>query len=117
MMRFSVLCAVVATCALALTAGVAGASDGATVTRATVPSGFVDQDNVVYLATCDYTQVINNNQRTETFRCTLDAEVPAPIVCDTSIGCLWFSDLDGAEATETHFVINQAGLMVGWAKY
>jgi len=30
---------------------------------------------------------------------------------------LWFSDLDGAEATETHFVINPAGLMVGWAKY
>ena len=43
--------------------------------------------------------------------------VPAPIVCDTSIGCVWFSDFDGAEATETHFVVNRAGLMVGWAKY
>jgi len=117
MMRLPVLCAAVATCALALTAGVAAASDGATVTRATVPSGFVDQNNVVYLATCDYTQVINKNQRTETFHCTFDGAVPAPVVCDTSIGCLWFSDLDGAEATETHFVIDPAGLMVGWAKY
>jgi hypothetical protein len=45
------------------------------------------------------------------------APVPAPIVCDTSIGCLWFSDFDGAEAIETHFVVNRAGLMVGWAKY
>ena len=33
------------------------------------------------------------------------------------IGCLWFSDFDGAEAIETHFVVNRAGLMVGWAKY
>ena len=116
-MRFPVLCAAVATCALALTAGVAAASDGATVTRATLPSGFVDENNVPYPATCDVTQVINNNGRKETFRCTFDEAVPAPIVCDTSIGCVWFSDFDGAEATDTHFVINPAGLMVGWAKY
>ena len=89
------------------------ASDGATVTRATLPSGFVDQDNVVYLATCDYTQVINNNRRKETFRCTFDGAAPAPVVCDTSIGCLWFSDFDGAEATDTHYVINPAGLSGG----
>ena len=52
-MRFAMLCAAVATCALALTAGVQAASNGATVTRATLPSGFVDENNVVYLATCD----------------------------------------------------------------
>ena len=116
-MRFAMLCAVVATCALAVTAGVQAESNGATVTRATLPSGFVDENNVVYLATCDYTQVINDNGRMETFRCTFDGAAPAPVVCDTSIGCLWFSDFDGAEATDTHYVINPAGLMVGWAKY
>jgi hypothetical protein len=117
MMRFSVLCAAVAICALALTAGVAAASDGATVTKATIPSFYVDENNVLYPATCDYTQVISKNQRTETFRCTFDGAVPAPVVCDTSIGCLWFSDFDGAEATDTHFVVNPGGIMVGWAKY
>ena len=115
-MRFSIVCAVVTTCVLALSAGVQ-ASNGATVTRAMLPSGFVDENDVFYPATCDVTQVVNKNGRTESFRCTFDAAVPAPVVCDTSIGCVWFSDFDGTEAIETHFVINPAGLMVGWAQY
>ena len=111
--------AAVTTCALALSAGVgtANADDGATVTRATLASGFSDENNVFYPATCDVTQVINGDQRKETFNCTFDAAVPAPIVCDTSIGCFWFSDFDGAEATNTHFVVTRSGRMVGWATY
>lgn len=120
--------AAVTTCALALSAPVQAANtpqaentpnadNGATVTRATLASGYVDENNVFYPATCDETQVINKNQRKETFHCTFDAAVPAPIVCDTSIGCEWFSDFDGALATNTHFVITPSGNMVGWATY
>jgi hypothetical protein len=110
---------IVTTCALGLSAGVQTASgdNGATVTRATVQSFFVDENGIFYPATCDETQVINGNQRKETFHCTFDAAAPAPFVCDTSIGCVWFSDFDGAEATSTHFVITRSGLMVGWALY
>jgi hypothetical protein len=115
-MRLFAVCAVLAVFVLALSAGVS-ADNGASTTRATLPSGYVDENNVAYPATCDYTQVINDNHRTETFRCTFDGAVPAPVVCDTSIGCLWFSDFDGAQATDTHFVINPGGFMVGWAQY
>ncbi len=109
--------------ALALSTGGAqaahhsNASNGATVTRLTVPSSFVGEHNVFYPATCRLTQVINRNQRKETFQCTFDAAVPMPIVCDTSIGCAWFSDIDGAQATSTHFVITPSGRMVGWATF
>lgn len=118
MRKPSMMLAAVTMCALALSAGIQTAkADGATVTRATLASGFVDENNVFYPATCDETQVINTHQRKETFNCTFDAAVPAPVVCDTSIGCVWFSDFDGAEATNTHFVITPSGMMVGWATY
>jgi hypothetical protein len=118
-MKKSLMVLVVVTmCALGLSVGVQTASaDGATVTHATLQSFFVDENGIFYPATCDETQVINGNQRKETFQCTFDAAVPAPLVCDTSIGCLWFSDFDGAEAASMHFVITQSGLMVGWALY
>lgn len=103
---------VVVTLALLLSAGVWAA----TVTKATLASGF-DDGTAFYPATCDETQVINGNQRKETFNCTFDAAVPAPFVCDTAVGCIWFSDFDGAEATSTHFVITPSGRMVGWATY
>ena len=90
---------------------------GATVTKATLPSSFVDENGVFYPATRRVTQVINKNQRKETFNCTFDAAVPAPVVCDTSTPCSWFSDFDGTEAISTHFVITPSGLMVGWATY
>jgi hypothetical protein len=102
--------------ALAMAAAPVGQADDATVTRATLPSGFFDGTNL-YPATCDETQVINDNARTETFNCTFDDGVPAPFLCDTSNGCGWFSDFDGAEATSTHFVVTPSGLMVGWAQY
>ena len=107
--------------ALGLSASVHAANapvsaNAATVTQATLPSGYVDSTGF-YPATCDETQVVNNNQRKETFNCTFDAAVPAPIVCDTSSGCFWFSDFDGAQATRTHFVITPSGRMVGWATY
>ena len=119
MKRSLMVLVVVTMCALGLSAGVQTASgdNGATVTRATLASGFVDENGTVYLATCDETQVINGNQRIETFHCTFDDAVPAPLVCDTSIGCTWFSDFDGAESTSTHFVITRSGLMVGWARF
>ena len=114
-MRFFGVCAALSVLVLALTAGVS-ASNGASATRTTLPSSWIDENNVFYAATCDYTQVINQNGRRESFRCTFDAAVPGPVVCGTP-DCLWFSDFDGAEATETHIVINRAGIMVGWAKY
>jgi hypothetical protein len=117
-MRKSLMVLLVTMCALASSAGVqtANGDDGATVTRATLASGWFEGD-VLYPATCDETQVINRNQRKETFQCTFDDAVPTPIVCDTTIGCLWFSDFDGAEATQMHVVITRSGLMVGWALY
>jgi hypothetical protein len=114
-MRKSLLVLLVTMCALALSAGVQTAN-GATVTRATLASFWVDGD-VFYPATCDETQVINGNQRKETFQCTFDDEVPPQFVCDTAIGCVWFSDFDGAEATQMHVVITPSGLMVGWALF
>jgi hypothetical protein len=118
--KTSVILAVV-TLALGLSAGVQAANNptngnGATVTKATLASGYSDSTGI-YPATCDETQVVNANQRKETFTCTFDAAAPAPIVCDTSIGCFWFSDFDGAEASSTHFVITPSGRMVGWATY
>ena len=106
------------TAALYLSTGVHAAPAGneATVIKATLPSGF-DDGTTFYPATCRETQVISQNQRKETFDCTFDGAVPAPVVCDTSIGCLWFSDFDGAFATSTHFVITPSGRMVGWATY
>jgi hypothetical protein len=119
MRKTLIVLAAVTTMALALSVAAQAktAGEGATVTKATLPSSFVDENNVFYPATCEVTQVINENQRKETFNCTFDAAVPAPAVCDTSIGCLWFSDFDGAEATTTHFVITPSGRMVGWATY
>jgi hypothetical protein len=114
--KLLIVIAAVMTLALTLAAGVQADDNSATVTRATLPSGFFDGTNV-YPATCDETQVINKDQRMETFQCTFDADVPAPFVCDTSVGCGWFSDFDGAEATSTHFVIAPSGLLVGWARY
>lgn len=122
MKKSVIVLAAVTIWALALSAGVQAANQpsagtGATVTQVTLPSFFVDENNVLYPATCSVTQVINGNQRKETFQCTFDAAVPAPVVCDTSSGCLWFSDFDGAEAISTHFVITPSGRMVGWATY
>ena len=94
----------------------AARADRATVTHATLPSSIFD-GTTLYPMTCDETQVINGNQRKETFQCTFDAAAPAPFVCDTSVGCFWFSDFDGAEATSTHFVITPSGLVEGWAIY
>jgi hypothetical protein len=119
MRKSLIVLVLVTTCAFGLSAGVQTASgdNGAIVTRATLPSGFVDENGIFYPATCDEIQVINRNRRKESFHCTFDAAVPAPLVCDTSIGCIWFSDFDGEEATSTHFVITRSGLMVGWALY
>ena len=113
-MRLLIVLGAVATCALVLGVGV---GSGASTTKVTLASFYVDENGVVYPATCQETQVINDNQRKETFQCTFDAAAPAPFVCDTSIGCVWFSDFDGAEATSAHWVITPSGQMFGWALY
>ena len=117
----TMIVAAVVTLALGLSAAVQAANiptngNAATVTKATLPSGYSDSTGF-YPATCDETQVVNDNQRKETFNCTFDAAAPAPMVCDTSANCFWFSDFDGAEATSTHFVLTPSGRMVGWALY
>ena len=106
-MRESWIILAVVTMALGLSA-IVQAANGATVTKATLASGFCDTTGC-YAATCNETQVVNENQRKETFDCTFDAARPAPFVCDTSVGCGWFSDFDGAEASNTHFVITPFG--------
>ena len=112
-LRSTIALAVLATAAL-IVPTVAAASS-ATVTRATLPSFFVDREGTFFPATCDITQVINDNQRIETFRCTFDDAVPAAIRCD--VGCTWSSDFDGAPAVKTYFHITPSGLMLGWAMY
>ena len=104
------------TLSLALS-GVAQGSNAATVTKATLASFFVDQEGTFFPATCHETQVINGNHRKETFRCSFDGDAPAPVVCDTRIGCGWGSDFDGAQSISTHFVITPSGHMRGWASY
>jgi hypothetical protein len=111
-----VVLAAVLTLSLALS-GVAQAANGATVTKATLPSFFIDEGGNFFPATCHVTQVINGNHRKESFQCSFDGDAPAPLVCDTDIGCGWFSDFDGAEAVSTHFVITPSGRMRGWASY
>jgi len=100
---------------LAVVAPTGAAASSATVTRATLPSFFVDLEGTFFPATCDVTQVITDAQRMETFTCTFDDAVPAPYVCDKS--CTWGSDFDGAPAVRTHFLITQTGVMRGWAQY
>ena len=99
----------------ALIAPTGASASSATVTRATLPSFFLDAEGTFFPATCDVTQVINDNQRIETFQCTFDDAVPAPYRCDTT--CTWSSDFDGAPAVKTNFVITPSGLMRGWAIY
>lgn len=97
--------------------GIAQAADGATVTKVTLPSFFFDEAGDFFPATCDVTQVINQNHRKESFQCSFEGDAPAPLVCDTALGCNWFSDFDGAKAVSTHFVITPSGRMRGWASY
>jgi hypothetical protein len=115
MRKIAIVLAAGATLALMLAAGVK-ANDGATVTRRTLPSGILN-GTTFYPATCDETQVINANQRIETFQCSFDAGAPAPVVCSPSKDCFWNSDFDGAPATDFRFIITPSGELVGWAKY
>jgi hypothetical protein len=97
--------------------GVVQGATGAIVTRVTVPSFFIDLEGQFFPATCQVTQVINANHRKETFRCSFDDAVPARVLCDTATGCTWFSDIDGAPAISTHFLVTPSGHMRGWATY
>ncbi len=111
-MRESWIILAVVTMALGLSA-IVQAANGATVTKATLASGFCDTTGC-YAATCNETQVVNENQRKETFDCTFDAARPAPFVCDTSVGCGWFSDFDGArQVTRTSSSLRSAPWWAG----
>lgn len=101
--------------ALGVLVPAAAAASSATITRATLPSFFVDLEGTFFPATCEVTQVVTDSQRIETFTCTFDDAVPAPYVCDSS--CTWGSDFDGAPAIRTHFLITRTGVMHGWALY
>jgi hypothetical protein len=106
--------------ALTLMLGVAAqaaSADPAQVTKATLPSGFIDANGIFYPATCDETQVIADGQRKESFTCTFDAAVPPPFQCATASVCGWASDFDGALAVRAEVVITPSGLMVGSASY
>jgi hypothetical protein len=116
--KWSLILVAALTVSLALTATVQAKSDsGATVTKVTVPSFFVDLEGTFFPATCHVTLVVNRNHRKETFQCSFDDAVPARYLCDTSNGCTWSSDIDGAPAISTHFVITPSGRMRGWALY
>ena len=112
-LRSTVALAVLITAALI--APTVAAASSATVTRATLPSFFVDLEGTLFPATCDVTQLITDTQRIETFQCTFDDAVPARYRCDNT--CTWSSDFDGAPALKTYFQITPSGLMRGWAIY
>ena len=112
-LRSTFALAVLASAALIVPTVAAAAS--ATVTRATLASFFLDRELTFFPATCDVTQVVNDNHRIETFRCTFDDAVPQAYRCDDS--CTWSSDFDGAPAVKTYFHITPSGLMLGWAVY
>ena len=106
---FWLLAAVVA--ALVLAGGVL-AGNGAQTQHATLASSWDG-----FAMTCEETQVINKNQRKETFHCEFTEPVPFPAFsCDES-NCLWFSDFDGAEAVALHVVFTPSGEFNGWATY
>lgn len=94
----------------------ATASNGATVTKATFDSYYIDENGVFYPAVCDETQVINKSKRKETFYCTFTDAKPAPVIVTEENG-FWFSDFDGAQAVDFQFVITPSGNMNGWAVY
>ena len=98
---------------------IAGVSGGANATRLTgVSSGiFMESTNTLYPMTCDEQQIVNANQRKETFHCTFDAAIPPTGVYDTSNDAFWFSDFDGADAVSTHWTISRKGGLEGWALY
>jgi hypothetical protein len=114
---FVVLVAIL-TLTLALSGTVqAKSATSSTVTKVTVPSFFVDLEGTFFPATCHLTLVVNSQHRKERFQCSFDGDVPARYLCDTSNGCTWASDIDGAPAISTHFVITPSGHMRGWALY
>jgi hypothetical protein len=89
-----------------------------TVTRVTLPSFYYDGDaDILYAMTCNETQVINGNHRRETFACTFDGAAPPYHLIVTPKTGFWFSDFDGAEATDFQFVITRSGHLNGWAEY
>jgi hypothetical protein len=74
--------------------------------------------NTFYAMTCDQTQVINGNQRKETFRCTFDEAAPEHFAAGSSDDLIWFSDFDGAEPVSTHWAVTPSGRWrAGWALY
>ncbi len=110
-MKRAIALAALLVTALVLAAGVQ-AENGAQTQHATLPSSW----NGVPM-TCEETQVINGNQRKETFHCVFPGELPTSAhSCDES-SCFWFSDFDGAEAITLHIVLTPSGQFEGWATY
>jgi len=115
MRRLLITIAAASLLALSLSATVQ-AANRATVTKATLPSFWVDEEGTFFPATCHETQVINGNMRMERFHCSFDGDKPGRTMCTTDT-CTWSSDFDGAPAVRFHFLITPSGRMNGWAKY
>jgi hypothetical protein len=103
--------AALAGAALVLTAGVQ-AGNGAQTTHATLPSGWD-----IYPMTCDETQVVNGNQRKETFHCAYTGPPPSRAEEADQTNAFWFSDFDGAPTKTFHIMITPSGSFEGWAIY
>jgi hypothetical protein len=97
--------------ALVLTGGIQ-AGNGATTQHAALPSSWNG-----FPMTCDETQVINKNQRKETFRCDFTGPAPTQAVHADETNSVWFSDFDGAPATAFSIVITPSGNLNGTATY
>ena len=114
MFRLAML--IVVSAAAVFSVAVAGAGDGAQVTKATLASSWNDVP-----MTCDEQQVINANGRKETFHCKL---LPPPggkalaLDCEAD-GVIWFSDFPGpfTQAVACHITIAPNGNFEGWARY
>ncbi len=86
-----------------------------------MPSGFWDPvTNTSRPMTCDETQVINKNQRKETFHCTYPFPAPDKALkyeTGDGFGMFWASDFDGKVATSFRLVITPSGNLEGSASY
>src|SRR4051794_20367814 len=90
------------------------AAHAATTTK-TVSTTWVDnRTGIVYDITCNETQVINGNNRTESFDCTPDGAKP-PAGTYNSPSAFWNSDFDGSSARKVHVTIDNNGRLQGQA--
>src|SRR3954454_11505828 len=90
-------------------------SASAATTKNNVHTTWVDsRTHTSYPITCNETQTINGNNRTETFTCTSDS-AKAPAGTYDSPPALWNSGFEGASAQKVHVTIDNNGNLQGTA--